>query len=183
MPQRRGLTQVLGCERAMSLIVETAEIELVPMDLPNLRKLAASEPSNLQAPDGALPPSHVAAQSLSQLEAGVPPNWCVPFLIIARESGKILGGCRFKGEPTDGRVEIGYGVAESARGRGVATAAVAEMLGLAASSGLVRHVDAHILPDNIASSKVVSRLGFSRGDTVLDPDGELVVHWAYPIAT
>jgi len=167
----------------MSQIVETAEIDLVPLDLPNLRRLAASEPAYLEAPDGALPPSHVAARSLSQLDAGVPANWCVPFLIVTKASREILGGCGFKGEPSNGRVEIGYGVAESARCRGIATAAVVELLKLAASSGLVRHVDAHIVPDNVASSKVVSHLGFSPGDTIIDPDGELVVHWAYPVAT
>ena len=167
----------------MSQSVETAEIELIPLDLPNLRRLAAFVPVDLQAPEGALPPSHVAARSLSQLDAGVLANWCVPFLIVTKESGGILGGCGFKGEPSNGRVEIGYGVANSARCRGIATAAVVQLLDLAASSDLVRHVDAHILPDNIASSKVVSRLGFSRGDTIIDPDGELVVHWAYSVAT
>ena len=167
----------------MSQVVDAANISLVPLDLPNLRRLAESEPASLQAPVGALPPAHVAARALSQLDSGTPANWCVPLLIIAAGSGEILGGCRFKGEPVDGRVEIGYGVAESARCRGVATAAVSQLLELAASSGLVRQVDAHILPDNIASSKVVSRLGFSRGGMVVDPDGELVVHWAYRIAT
>jgi RimJ/RimL family protein N-acetyltransferase len=167
----------------MPQVAETAKIELIPLDLSNLRRLAASEPTDLQAPDGALPPSHVAVRALSQLEAGVPSDWCVPFLIVSKESGEILGGCRFKGEPVNGRVEIGYGVAKSARRRGVATAAVTQLLRLAASSGRVQHLDAHIVPDNIASSKVVSRLGFTRMGTVVDSDGELVVHWAYPVAT
>ena len=167
----------------MPQVVETANVTLVPLDLPNLRRLAASEPVDLQAPAGALPPAHVAARALSQLNSGVPANWCIPLLIVATGAGEILGGCRFKGEPVDGRVEIGYGVAKSARGRGVATAAVSQLLLLATSSGLVRQVDAHILPDNLASSKVVARLGFSRRDTIVDPDGELVVHWAYPVAT
>ena len=102
---------------------------------------------------------------------------------MAKPSGAILGGCGFKGFPINGDVEIGYGVAESARGRGVATLAVAQLLGLAAASGIVQQVVAHILPDNAASSKVVSRLGFSRGPTVVDPDGETVVRWTYPVAT
>lgn len=167
----------------MPQVVDAANLSLVPLDLPNLRRLAASEPASLQALAGALPPAYVAASALSQLRSGTSPNWCVPFLIVATGSGDILGGCRFKGEPVDGRVEIGYGVAEAARGRGVATSAVSRLLGLAASSGRVHQVDAHILPDNIASSKVVSRLGFSRGGLIVDPDGELVVHWAYRIAT
>lgn len=167
----------------MSRIVETVQIELVPLDLPNLRRLAASEPVKLRARDGALPPSHVAVRSLSQLDAGISAGWCVPFSIVAKQSGEILGGCRFKGEPIQGRVEISYGVARSARCRGVATLAVAQLLELAATSRLVRYVDAHILPDNIASSRVVSRLGFLRGDTLVDSDGEPVVHWAYLVAT
>ena len=167
----------------MSQAIETAMIDLTLLDLSTLRKLAASEAADLQAPDGALPPSHVAARALSQLEAGVPANWCVPFLIVAKGSGEILGGCRFKGEPFNGRVEIGYGVAKSARRRGIATAAVSKMLELAATSGLVQYIDAHVLPDNAASCKVVSSLGFSRMGTVVDPDGELVVHWAYAVVT
>lgn len=167
----------------MPQVVETAMIELVSLGLPNLRRLARSEPADLQAPDGALPPAHVAVRALSQLEAGVPADWCVPLLIVSTESGHILGGCRFKGAPIDGRVEIGYGVAQAARRRGIATAAVSELLRLAASSGLARHVDAHILPGNVASAGVVSRLGFSRVGTVVDPDGELVVHWTFPVAT
>ena len=155
----------------------------MPLDLPNLRRLAASEPADLVAQQGALPPPHVAARSLSQLDAGVPAFWCVPFLVVERDSREILGGCTFKGEPIGGRVEIGYGVALSARRRGIATAAVSHLLRLAAASGLVRHVDAHILPGNIASTKVVSRLGFSPGERIVDQDGELVVHWEYPLAT
>ena len=167
----------------MSQIVETAQIELALMDRSDLRLLAASELVLLHAPQCALPPSHVAARSLSQLDAGVPARWCVPFLIITKPAGEIVGGCRFKGDPVNGRVEIGYGVAESSRRRGVATAAVSQLLELAASSGLVTHVDAHVLPDNVGSSTVLSRLGFSKGQLVADLDGEMVIHWQYSVAT
>lgn len=167
----------------MSNIAQAAHVKLVPLDLPNLRRLAASEPADFSAPEGALPPAHVAARALLQLEAGTPAQWCVPYLIAIGDSGEIVGGCTFKGEPVDGRVEIGYGVARSARCRGIATAAVSQLLKLAAASGLVREVEAHILPGNIASSKVVSGLGFAPGQAIVDPDGERVVPWAYRIAT
>ena len=96
----------------MSQVVETANIALVPLDLLNLRRLAASETADLQAAAGALPPAHVATRALSQLDSGVPANWCVPLLIVAVGSGEILGGCTFKGEPVDGRVEILEGLAD-----------------------------------------------------------------------
>lgn len=158
------------------------DIRLVPMDVATLRRLAASEPAGLAAARGALPPAHVAALSLSQFEAGVPASWCLPYLIVSTPSGEVLGGCRFKGAPNNGRVSIGYGVAGSARRRGVATAAVGHLLRIAASSGLVRQVDAQILPDNLASSAVVSRLGFIPAASFVDTDGERVVQWTYRIA-
>lgn len=166
----------------MSQFIHTRGLELVPLDLVSLRRLAESEPTDLRAPSGALPPAHVAARALSQLSSGVTAFWCVPMLVVETQSGDILGGCTFKGSPLNDCVEIGYGVAEYARRRGVATQAVSLLLQRAASSGMVRHVNAHILPDNIASSKVVMRLGFSPRGVVTDPDGELVVQWSYQLA-
>jgi RimJ/RimL family protein N-acetyltransferase len=165
------------------MLPETSRIGLVPLDMPNLRRLATGQPTDLHAPEGALPPSHVASRVLAQLEAGVPARWCVPWLMVSADTGEILGGCRFKGAPREGCVEIGYGVAHSARRRGVATAAVVQLLQLAAASGEVRRVVAHIVPDNIASAGVVSRLGFEAGQVIADADGELVVPWVCPITT
>jgi RimJ/RimL family protein N-acetyltransferase len=167
-------------------VVETEAIELSQIDLFNLRRLAASEPvdfGSLTLSEGALPPPRVASRALAQLELGTPALWCVPFLIISRARQIALGGCTFKTMPIDGTVEIGYGVAESQRGRGIATAAVGQLLQMAALSGLVQEVVAHILPENAASSRVVSRLGFTRGDPVVDPNGETVVRWAWRVAT
>ena len=107
----------------------------------------------------------------------------MPFLIISRARQIALGGCTFKTLPVDGTVEIGYGVAKSQRGRGIATAAVGQLLQMAALSGLVQEVVAHIVPANTVSSRVVSRLGFTRGNLVVDPDGETVVRWAWRVTT
>ena len=158
------------------------DIALLLLDEPNLRRLAAARPMDLDGAlvfEGSLPPTHVAVRALAQLEAGTPAPWCVPYLIASGADARlaILGGCRFKSAPVDGCVEIGYGVAASQRGRGIASAAVGRMLQFAATSGMVRQVVAHIVPDNIASAAVVSRLGFSRGESLLDTDGETVVRW------
>jgi [ribosomal protein S5]-alanine N-acetyltransferase len=171
----------------MSRISEAAEIELVALDLANLRRLAASEPAEFEIATpvaaGALPPAHVAARALAQLDEGTPVVWCIPFLIVAADTGAVLGGCRFKGAPVDGSVEIGYGVAKSERGRGVASAALAKLIEIAAATGEARQIVAHILPGNVASSKLVAKLGFCRGHSFVDSDGEVVVHWVYPLAS
>jgi len=160
------------------------EIELLQLTREGLLGLARSEPADYLAgaPEGALPPPHVADRALKQLEAGVPAFWCAPFLIVARPEGTILGGCTFKGMPSNGDVEIAYGIAKSMRGRGIASAAVAQLVKLAAADGSVRQVVAEILPSNTGSSKVVARLGFKARGTFVDTDGETVVRWIYSVS-
>lgn len=159
------------------------EIELVQLTREELHGLSGAQPSTRfdGALEGALPPSHVAARALQQLEAGMLAFWCAPFLIVARLDGAVLGGCTFKGAPSDGEVEIAYGVAKPMRGRGVATAAIGQLLKLAANDRSVKRVIAEILPSNLASSKVVMRLGFRERETYVDSDGETVVRWIYSI--
>lgn len=77
----------------------------------------------------------------------------------------------------DGRVAtLGYTLARSAQGRGLATEAVTAMLGLLESEGVER-VDAATDPENHASARLLLRTGFTlvgrgtsevRGQTVVD---------------
>jgi [ribosomal protein S5]-alanine N-acetyltransferase len=170
----------------MPQIAEPASIQLVQLSARNLRRLGASEPVELEAlqiPEGALPPPKTVARALMQLDLGTPAFWCVPFLIVSTSRSTLLGACGFKTAPVNGSVEISYGVARSERGRGVATIAIGQLLQLAVSSDLVQQVVAHILPDNIASSNVVARLGFSPEGALVDTDGALVMRWVWRAAT
>ena len=170
----------------MSQVVEPESIQLIQLSVPNLRRLAASEPVELEAlriPEGALPPSKTVARALTQLDLGTPAFWCIPFLIVSTSRSTLLGACGFKTAPVNGSVEISYGVARAERGRGIATTAIGQLLQLAASSALVQQVVAHILPDNIASSKTVARLGFLPEGPLLDTDGALVMRWVWRVAT
>lgn len=160
------------------------EIELRQLTREELLGLAKSEPADhfAGAPEGALPPPHVAERALKQLEAGMPAFWSAPFLVVDRNKRTILGGCTFKGKPSDGDVEIAYGIATSMHGRGIASAAVARLLKLAAADGSVRQVVAEILPSNVSSSKVVARLDFTARETFVDIDGETVVRWIFSVS-
>lgn len=93
---------------------------------------------------------------------------------ISRASdGKAIGGIGFKGQPVDGCVEVGYGLAPSARGHGYAAEALAALLGVAADQGLTRVV-ADTTGDNVASQRTLERAGFRR----LRIDGELYFYEA-----
>ena len=166
--------------------VDPESIQLIQLSVLNLRRLAASEPVDLDAlqiPEGALPPSKTVARALTQLDLGTPALWCIPFLIVSTSRSTLLGACGFKTAPVNGSVEISYGVARAERGRGIATTAIAQLLQLAASSDLAQQVVAHIVPDNIASSKTVARLGFIPQGTLADTDGELVMRWAWRVTS
>lgn len=161
------------------------EIELVQITREELLGLSDARPADhfAGAPEGALPPPHVADRALKQLDAGVPAFWCLPFLIVAKREGTVLGACTFKGGPSNGEAHIAYGIAKSLRGRGIATEALTQLLKLVAAEGSVQRIVAEILPSNIASSRLVSRLGFLQGDAFVDEDGETVVPWNYAVTT
>lgn len=79
------------------------------------------------------------------------------FLIT--EHGLVVGDCGWFGPPTDGVVDLGYGLAPSARGRGVATEAVQLLLAWVAQRGAVQ-ARCEVLPSNETSLRLLARLGF-----------------------
>jgi RimJ/RimL family protein N-acetyltransferase len=90
------------------------------------------------------------------------------YRITRLADGRAIGGIGFKSQPHGGCVEIGYGLAPSARGHGYAADAVVALLAMAADHGLSR-VIADTLLDNIASQRTLIRAGFR----LVGTDGEL----------
>jgi RimJ/RimL family protein N-acetyltransferase len=81
------------------------------------------------------------------------------YRITRLADGRAIGGIGFKGQPNGGCIEIGYGLAPSARGHGYAAEAVIALLTVAADHGLSR-VTADTTLDNIASQRTLIRAGF-----------------------
>ncbi|ADB29762.1 GCN5-related N-acetyltransferase [Kribbella flavida DSM 17836] len=72
-------------------------------------------------------------------------------------------------EVVDGSAELGYRIAESAGGRGLATWAVQEVAQLASTAYGLTRLTAVTTVDNVASQKVLHRAGFTpTGDLQLD---------------
>jgi ribosomal-protein-alanine N-acetyltransferase len=79
-----------------------------------------------------------------------------------------MGG--YKGPPDgEGVVEIGYSIAPSLRGRGLATAAARELVRLAFADARVQWVRAHTLAQRNASTRVLEKLGFAWVAELVDP--------------
>lgn len=83
-----------------------------------------------------------------------------PYLV--EDDSGILGGAQLH-HFDDGRrtIEVGYWLFPRARGRGVATRAVAALVGWSFANG-VRRVEAVVRLENEASNRVLERLGFRR---------------------
>jgi [ribosomal protein S5]-alanine N-acetyltransferase len=92
------------------------------------------------------------------------PAWLGPFghrLIVERESGLVVGSLGLFWPPSDGAVELGYGVAPSRRGRGYAPEAVRALTAHAYTAPEVKAVFAHVEPSNPASVRVLEKAGFT----------------------
>jgi RimJ/RimL family protein N-acetyltransferase len=81
------------------------------------------------------------------------------YRITRLADGRAIGGLGFKAQPDGGCVEIGYGLAPSARGHGYAAEAVMALLAVAADHRLSK-VIADTTLDNIASQRTLIRAGF-----------------------
>jgi [ribosomal protein S5]-alanine N-acetyltransferase len=101
-------------------------------------------------------------------------TWVHGFRVVHGDSGAVVGACMFKGPPTDGVVEIAYGIDPDHQGKGYATEAAQALVAYALASGQIRMVRAHTLPDGNASKRVLAKCGFRHVGEVIDPDDGLV---------
>ncbi len=103
-----------------------------------------------------------AGMLLKSYEGGVHrPEWGL-FALVRTEDGRAVGGMGFHGVPDDdGRVEIGYDLAEAARGHGYATEGLRALSAWALEREEVTAVFARTEPDNLPSQAVIARAGFT----------------------
>ncbi|WP_433022698.1 GNAT family N-acetyltransferase [Kribbella sp. CA-294648] len=88
------------------------------------------------------------------------------FHVLVDAEGKVLGRVNLV-DVADGSAELGYRIAESATGRGLATAAVLELCALAARDYGLRELRAGTHVENAASRAVLDRTGFEVvGETI-----------------
>ena len=87
--------------------------------------------------------------------------------------GEVCGLCGYMKPPSQGRAEIGYGVAPALRGRGLASQAVTAMIANAAPNGMTT-LTAGTARNNRASQVVLERNGFVQTGTRIDAEeGEM----------
>ncbi len=80
--------------------------------------------------------------------------------LVRDSDGLVIGEMGFHQPPNGGAVEVGFGLAESCRGAGYATEALAELVRWAFSQTGVDQVVARTLDSNMPAQGVLTRTGF-----------------------
>lgn len=105
-------------------------------------------------------------------------RWGTRFFVVD-EPRTLVGWGGFKGPPTEGVVELGYAVAPGWEGRGVATAAVRELLREAFEAPGVQSVVAHTRAERGASPRVLEKAGFRYDGDVTN--AEVGMAWRFSL--
>lgn len=123
--------------------------------------------------------AQLSAEWLALVEAADEADpWVHGFRMVQRDSDTVIGSCGFKGPPSaEGAVEIAYQVEPDWQGQGYATESARALAAYAAGQGGVRVVRAHTLPEENASTRVLTKCGFECVGEVIDPDDGPVWRW------
>lgn len=92
---------------------------------------------------------------LAEQEAGI-----CHFHVVLDDAGRLIGRVNLL-DVENGSAELGYRVGESAAGKGLATAAVAEVCRLAATAYALNSLTARTTLDNLASQTVLKKNAFT----------------------
>ncbi|GJF32021.1 hypothetical protein KNE206_47210 [Kitasatospora sp. NE20-6] len=140
----------------------TERLALHPLTAPEAARIAAGErtPDTRWAADYPAEGERTGARMfLRACEAVGDPQPFGGYEIRLRADGLAVGGIGFHGGPDGhGTVEVGYGLAESARGHGYATEALRAFVGLAVAHGAAL-VTANTTHDNVPSQRVMTAAG------------------------
>lgn len=112
------------------------------------------------------PPSGFGQTWAGRYEEGLRDGSRVGFAILDADGGAFLGmAVAARLDDAGGEAELGYIVAKGARGRGVASAALAELTAWGFERGLER-LELRINSDNEGSMRVAERCGYTREGTL-----------------
>lgn len=140
------------------------EVVLQPLSRAQAEALVRGDFSSVEPAEG-----WPHADTLDGVGMAVQHGFEPPWLVLL--DGRVIGDCGTFGPPDEqGAVEIGYGLAEPFRGRGLGTQVVGELLRTLLARPAVRRVTAKVETANVASRRVLEKNGFA----VEQADGEFV---------
>jgi ribosomal-protein-alanine N-acetyltransferase len=89
------------------------------------------------------------------------------FVVELKETGRVIGTCSYVSIDENYKIaEIGYSILSDLWGKGYGTEVADALCGFAFDRMLVQRVYAHVLPENVASAKVLLHVGFEYEGTL-----------------
>lgn len=159
-----------GHDRPLLPRLATERLGLEPQTLAGARALLAGADPGLPLGDGY---PHADTLDALRMFAEHGRDGDGGWFVTLRQGGQVIGDCGTLGwADVEGRVEIGYGLAPPFRRRGYGTEAVRALAGWVAAQPGVAAVTASVAIGNLASRRLLERLGFG---LVGERDG----HWAF----
>lgn len=149
-----------------------------PSDAPLLRAALEASESHLRAwtpwvVDGRVPGLSLE-ERLARHEAAFANGQEWVYGIFAEGEREVLGGCGLYARVGPGAVEIGYWLAASQTGRGIATCTTEALTRVAFDSAAIERVEIRCDPRNVASARVPERLGYVVDEAADAPEGLMV---------
>ncbi len=149
------------------LRIETKRLLLLPISYQCMTSLLDGTQTELEKQGYLICDDWITLEVLQYLDIirsfmppDMPPDGFFTWAIIERGSKLVIGDVGFKGPPNEmGVIDIGYGIAPCARGKGYATEAVLAMMEWAFSQPGVRRISAECLDDNGASIHILQKAG------------------------
>ena len=159
-----------------------APLRLMPLTERDVRELIAAPAAfatrhALVIEEGACAPNFIYERALANMQLA--PAWAelLATRLYVLDGQRVVGSGGVKAPPTnDSEVEIGYGMAGAWHGRGLGTQGARGLTEEALAHGAQR-VSACTRPDNIASWRLLVRIGFVRDGERADPDDGLLWRW------
>ncbi|KAM3096421.1 GNAT family N-acetyltransferase [Phormidesmis sp. 146-12] len=157
--------------------------EITPCSVQHLESLidntdAFSKTYGLLVADGYMPFEGALQYILKQIQTSQIRHPWLPYLFLFRPDQTLVGFGGFKSVPDcERRVEIGYSVAPSYQGKGIATSAARQLINIAFESGSVDCVYAHTLAESNASTSVLTKCGMTQVSEMVDPDVGNLWRW------
>ncbi len=168
------------------MTIETANLRLIPCGLAHFEAMLRDEKELAEllgvelAPEwlGFAAAREAMAPAYERLKSHPSILGWWTYLFVHGADKTLIGVGGFKGEADEnGAVEIGYSIAPSYRGRGLATEAARGMIEHAFSHRHVTRADAHTLAERNPSTAVLEKVGMKLVGPVMDPEDGEVWRW------